>query len=142
MFVKIVNNNVARFPYNIGDLKKENPSTSFPKPITENELAAFDVYPVTPTASPECDSKTHRVRQGVDLIDGVWTQTWSLQELPEQQASNNIRAERDRRLVKSDWSQLSDAPVDSAAWATYRQALRDLPSQSGFPFNITWPTQP
>jgi hypothetical protein len=142
MFVKIVDNNVARFPYNIGDLKKENPSTSFPKPITENELAAFDVYPVTSTASPAFDNKTHRVRQGVELIDGVWTQTWSLQELPEQQANDNIRAERDRRLAKCDWSQLSDAPVDSTAWATYRQALRDLPSQSGFPFNITWPTQP
>jgi len=142
MFVKIVDNNVAGFPYNVGDLKKENPNVSFPSPITENALAAFDVYPVTPTEAPEYNNKTHRVRQDVKLIDGVWTQTWSLQELPEQQTSDNIRAERDRRLVKSDWSQLSDAPVDSAAWATYRQALRDLPSQEGFPFNITWPTQP
>ena len=142
MFVKIVDNNVAGFPYNIGDLKKENPNVSFPSPITENALAAFDVYSVTSTASPECDSKTHRVRQGVELIDGVWTQTWSLQQLPEQQATDNIRAERDRRLVKSDWSQLSDVSVDATAWATYRQELRDLPSQSGFPFNITWPTQP
>ena len=142
MFVKIVNNNVAGFPYNIGDLNKENPNVSFPSPITENALAAFDVYPVTPTEAPEYNNKTHRVRQGVELIDGVWTQTWSLQELSEQQASDNIRAERDRCLVKSDWSQLSDAPVDAAAWATYRQELRDLPSQSEFPFNITWPTQP
>ena len=142
MFVKILDNNVARFPYNIGDLKKENPNVSFPSPITENALVAFNVYPVTPTEAPEYNNKTHRVRQDVELIDGVWTQTWSLQELPEQQASDNIRAERDRRLVKSDWSQLSDAPVDSAAWSTYRQELRDLPSQSGFPFNITWPTQP
>ena len=142
MYVKIVNNSVSKFPYNISDLKKENPNISFPNPITEDALVAFDVYPVTPTAPPEYDNKTHRVRQNVELIDGIWTQTWSLQELPEQQASDNIRNERDRRLIKSDWTQLSDASVDSTAWATYRQALRDLPSQDGFPFNITWPTQP
>jgi hypothetical protein len=142
MFVKIVNNSVAKFPYNIGDLKKENPNVSFPSPITENAFVAFDVYPVTPIAAPEFDSRTHRVIQGVELIDGVWTQTWRLQELPEQQASDNIRAERNRRLAGCDWSQLSDAPVDTAAWVTYRQALRDLPSQEGFPYNITWPTKP
>ena len=142
MYVKVVNNSAADFPYNIGNLKRDNSNISFPNPLTEDILAGFNVYPVTPTAAPEYDNKTHRARKGVELIDGIWTQTWSLQELPEQQASDNIRYERDRRLVKSDWSQLSDAPVDAAAWATYRQALRDLPFQDGFPFNITWPTQP
>lgn len=52
------------------------------------------------------------------------------------------RKERDLLLSESDWTQLADAQVDKSAWATYRQLLRDVPSQSGFPFNITWPTQP
>jgi hypothetical protein len=53
-----------------------------------------------------------------------------------------IRAQRDQLLTASDWTQMPDAPVDQAAWATYRQALRDIPQQAGFPTDITWPTKP
>jgi len=52
-----------------------------------------------------------------------------------------IRAERNKLLADCDWTQLADAPVDAAAWAVYRQALRDITEQSD-PFNITWPTKP
>jgi len=54
----------------------------------------------------------------------------------------DIRAERNQLLADSDWTQMPDAPVDQAAWATYRQALRDIPQQAGFPTEITWPTKP
>lgn len=53
-----------------------------------------------------------------------------------------VRNDRNTRLSQCDWTQLADSPVDKAAWATYRQELRDLPSQAGFPWNVTWPTQP
>jgi uncharacterized protein YbjT (DUF2867 family) len=53
-----------------------------------------------------------------------------------------MRGRRDRLLAASDWTQVADAPVDAAAWATYRQALRDVPAQAGFPDNITWPEVP
>jgi hypothetical protein len=49
------------------------------------------------------------------------------------------RAQRDALLTASDWTQVADAPVDQAAWATYRQALRDVPAQVGFPESIDWP---
>lgn len=52
------------------------------------------------------------------------------------------RAKRDNLLSNSDWTQVADAPVDQTAWATYRQALRDIPSQVGFPNEIEWPTEP
>lgn len=52
------------------------------------------------------------------------------------------REQRDLLLQQSDWTQVPDAPVNAASWATYRQALRDVPSQSGFPDSITWPTKP
>ena len=57
-------------------------------------------------------------------------------------AAVEIRTERDAKLTQSDWTQVIDAPIDQAAWATYRQALRDIPSQTGFPNEITWPTEP
>ena len=57
-------------------------------------------------------------------------------------AAAEIRTERDAKLTESDWTQVADAPVDKAAWATYRQALRDIPSQAGFPNEVTWPVEP
>jgi hypothetical protein len=53
-----------------------------------------------------------------------------------------IRKERDAKLTESDWTQVADAPVDKAVWTVYRQALRDIPSQAGFPNEVTWPTEP
>jgi hypothetical protein len=53
-----------------------------------------------------------------------------------------VRADRNKRLADCDWTQLADSPVDKAVWATYRQALRDVPAQAGFPWTINWPTQP
>lgn len=56
--------------------------------------------------------------------------------------SAQARLQRDALLTRSDWTQIADAPVDKAAWATYRQALRDITIQAGFPENIDWPVSP
>jgi hypothetical protein len=53
-----------------------------------------------------------------------------------------LRLQRNELLAQSDWTQVADAPVDAAAWATYRQALRDLPANTTDPRNPTWPTKP
>lgn len=55
---------------------------------------------------------------------------------------NEVRKERNKLLSESDWTQVEDAPVDKALWATYRQALRDITAQSDFPWTITWPDAP
>jgi hypothetical protein len=56
--------------------------------------------------------------------------------------AGDIRAQRNRLLSACDWTQLADAPVDDLAWAVYRQALRDIPDQPGFPANVVWPVAP
>jgi hypothetical protein len=53
-----------------------------------------------------------------------------------------VRAERSAKLAATDWTQITDATADKTAWATYRQALRDITAQVGFPWTINWPTQP
>tara|TARA_Y100000004_G_scaffold31402_1_gene32847 strand:+ start:867 stop:1388 length:522 start_codon:yes stop_codon:yes gene_type:complete len=58
------------------------------------------------------------------------------------EASSKYRDQRNRLLAASDWTQLADSSADASAWATYRQALRDLPTTDGWPHNITWPTEP
>lgn len=60
-------------------------------------------------------------------------------------AAADVTAKRDKLLLDSDWTQLPDVPLteeQKAAWASYRQELRDIPQQSGYPFNVIYPTQP
>jgi hypothetical protein len=61
---------------------------------------------------------------------------------PTDKLFKRIRKWRDAELVKSDWTQLADAVCDKTAWATYRQALRDLPATNADPFKIELPTAP
>lgn len=59
--------------------------------------------------------------------------------------AQQARSRRNNALLSCDWTQMPDSPISDtkkAEWATYRQSLRDLPDQSGFPSTITWPTEP
>lgn len=57
---------------------------------------------------------------------------------------SQFKAQRDQLLKDCDWTQVSDCPIpNKAAWATYRQVLRDMPAQANFdPANPAWPTKP
>ena len=82
---------------------------------------------------------------------GRWRQTWAVAPMNEeeiaartQQEWNAVRAQRNFRLAMCDWTQLPDAPlsnIEMQEWASYRQALRDITTQSD-PFNIEWPVSP
>ena len=56
--------------------------------------------------------------------------------------AKSVRATRDAKLAETDWTQVADAPVDKTVWATYRQALRDITTQTGFPWTVTYPEKP
>jgi hypothetical protein len=58
------------------------------------------------------------------------------------QKANEVRYKRNMLLTQSDWTQLADAPVDNLAWAVYRQSLRDITLQAGFPFTVDFPVAP
>lgn len=151
MHVKITNGNVDTYPYSVGQLRRDNPNTSFPKRIPDDMLAGWGVHPVTFTAQPDIDDRTQKVEQEAtpSLVAGAWTVSWTTssktaEEIAEYDAdaAANVRAERDGLLARSDWTQVADAPVDATAWATYRQALRDITDQAGFPNEINWPAKP
>ena len=85
----------------------------------------------------------------VENPDGSYTATpRSDEDIAAYQANKNtqqaqsVRATRGQKLADSDWTQVADSPVDKAVWATYRQALRDITAQSGFPWSVTWPDAP
>jgi hypothetical protein len=142
MFVKLTaSGQPSQFPYTLGNLRRDNSQTSFPKKIPDELLAEYDVYPVQQNAAPDVDSKTHNVRQSVELVDGVWTQVWSVVQIDEQAAADNVRAYRNKLISDTDWMALTDNTM-TPEWAAYRQALRDVTAQDGFPFSVVWPVAP
>ena len=147
MYIKLTNGTPT--PYTIGQLRKDNPNTSFPRSIPDETLAAYDVYPYTRAEQPMFDKRTQKLDVGsITQIDGAWVEGWSItdktaEEITEydEQQAQNIRNQRSELLAETDWMGLSDVTM-SAEMATYRQALRDITSQEGFPNNVTFPEKP
>jgi len=153
MYVKITNGSVDTYPYNVGQLRRDNPNTSFPKQIPNDMLESYGVFPVTFADMPSIDDRTQAIEQETapSFVNGVWTVNWTtISKTSDEVAAHDAdvikskRARRDALLSVTDWTQVADAPVDAAAWATYRQALRDITSHANFP-NLNeadWPVKP
>ena len=138
------------------------PNTSFPKILAPEVLADFNAVAILegPHATPTSPYE-YSFRYGIQEINGKYftkyslgpifvdneTQTALEQEteykarIDDQQATS-VRNSRNQLLKDSDWTQVVDAKVDTKVWAIYRQELRDITSQVGFPFTIVWPIQP
>lgn len=126
-----------------------NSNTSMPQQLTEatiNDLGGDVVF-----EGPQAQPTRYQVafRDGVEEIEGKWYTKYSVSDMgaeaiaatdAEQAAA--VRTDRNKRLADSDWTQLADTPVTGTAWATYRQALRNVTAQAGFPWEITWPDAP
>lgn len=135
--------------YSIQKLRADNPNVSFPTDPTEATLAEWGVFTLHAGVQPVVDHTKNITEGQPQLIDGKWTQTWVTSDATEQEIaerfarqSASVRDSRQVLLSASDWTQLPDAPLTDAkrqAWSTYRQALRDITAQAGFPWNITWP---
>lgn len=149
MLVKVVNGRVEKYPYSISDLRLDNPGTSFPKVTPDATLAAYGVYSVSDTPRPNADYTKNVVEDEPRQVDGKWTQVWNVSDAsPEEisariaEKSKSVRSDRNYLLQQTDWMALQDADPMSPAWASYRQALRDITKQAGFPFDVTWPDRP
>lgn len=149
MYVKVTNGVVEKYPYSIGELRKDNRNVSFPANPSNETLAEWNVYPVAPQNSPSFNYATHSCeRVDPTLQDGAWVETWAVTEATEEQKQQRttdkaveVRSQRDFRLRETDWRFRSDMNP-SQAWIDYCQALRDIPQQAGFPWNVQWPTKP
>lgn len=150
MYLHINNAGDIHYPATGEYLAEAYPSTSFPQELEYANLQDFGVYPVVLTIPPNTDPKVERLVEDVPVyLNGVWQQNWKKIPLDQDQLSSlaqvlaqDTRQKRLRLLQNSDWTQVLDAPVDQSAWASYRQALRDVTTQPGFPHDVTWPTQP
>lgn len=149
MLVLIENDEVKAFPLSISEVKQMFPNVSFTDESLLVGAPELGVFPVSPTARPECPHTKNANGDFCEKIDGVWVQTWTLTDASEEEVAARVdaqwaqvRADRNMRLAACDWTQLPDAPLSNIQmqeWASYRQALRDITTQSD-PFNIQWPT--
>jgi hypothetical protein len=150
LYVKLApDGSVEQYPYTLTDLVKAHRNVSFPTVITSDILVDFGLALVTPTDQPTVDHTQNLTRSAEKLPDGSYAETWtavaaSTEEIAERTANetDSVRFVRNETLKNSDWTQLPDSPVDSVDWAAYRQDLRDIPQQVGFPWTVTWPTEP
>ena len=154
MFALIENGALKQYPYNFAQLKVANPNVSFPTSPSDETLQEFGMYRVFNATQPEL-TDTQVLQEDSPIFsseDQRWTQVWRVRDMTAEEVqqrndsqSASVRAERGNLLVASDWTQVDDSPltnIKKAEWATYRQALRDVTTQSGFPWTITWPDAP
>jgi hypothetical protein len=89
------------------------------------------------------DTNSHSIALYADAISGMFGEIAEFVPLSDSKNENDVRFLRNSLLAATDWSQSSDVPAATRdKWLEYRQALRDIPQQSGFPNNIIWPTKP
>lgn len=149
MYVKVANNAVDTFPYSVRKLRSDNPQTSFPAVMTDDMLSSWDVYPVTISDKPStAHNEVAEKNNTPTLSNNVWTLGWTTRSLTTDEVNEEKKIQRETRdtlLAECDWTQMPDSPLSDSKkteWATYRTNLRNVPTQSGFPTNITWPTKP
>ena len=132
-----------------GEFRALHSNTSMPQQLSEELLNDFgaDVVLEGPQAQPTRYQTAFA--NGVEQLDGKWYTKYSVAEMDAEaivakdiEQAKAMREQRGEKLKDSDWTQVADAPVDKAIWATYRQALRDITAQSGFPWSVTWPDAP
>ena len=137
------------------DLYYKYPNISFPKPLTSYVIDTYGLEVILEGPQPQVTPPYETViRQGIEEIKGKWFTKYVIgpiftnQEEEDSyrlnidtQASEGIRDTRNSLISKSDWMGCSDV-IMSDEWREYRQELRDITTQEGFPHNVEWPNEP
>lgn len=153
-----------------GEWRSANPNISMPRTWNQNVLDALNIEAVFETPKPDVGPYQNAARNGVTQdANGNWVQAWAVVDMfsdytdeegalhtkAEQEAAyqanldaeaaKSVRTERAQRLAETDWVVIfhtekgTNIPLE---WEAYRQALRDITAQDGFPHSVVWPTKP
>ncbi len=131
----------------IGHYKKLFPATSFPTTGPDTSFMEANSALGVTIWKPH-DKTTQKLIPVEPYIEDNQVFTVAVADKTEEDiaqdnlnTANEVRAKRNQLLVQSDWTQVADAPVDKAAWATYRQELRNITIQQNFPLDVIWPQE-
>ena len=146
------------------------PNVSFPRVLTVEIFNSYGYDPILegPQATVTAPYEVS-VRSGIEEVNGQWFTKYvvgptftdttdedgnvttaaeneaAYKQRIDDEAAKRVREERNKRLSNCDWTQLADSPLNLEAknyWALYRETLRMIPQQDGFPHNVTWPPEP
>lgn len=150
--------------------RSAHPNISFPRVLTPDILAGFDYDPILEGPQAQTTPPYQiSVRDGIEQVGGQWftkyiagpvfqdytddqgvvhtaSEQWEAYCFDKDAAQKEVvRADRNKRLADCDWTQLVDSPLSpdaKLAWQLYRETLRMVPEQPGFPWNVQWPPEP
>ena len=148
LYLKAIDNVVEKYPYSLGQLRKDNPNTSFPKQPSLASLAEFDMYPVTEVTPTLADGEKLVKVWTPTLVSGEWilphqAVAKTAEDLATESAVAwaNLREQRDKLLAETDWTASTDVTM-SAEMTEYRKLLRALPANTADFFNPVYPVKP
>lgn len=153
-----------------GQVRSLYPNTSFPKTWSSALVEELGLDPVFETPAPTLTVYQTTYKNGVEQdANGNWVWKWEIGPVFQDttdtegnvvtaaeheaaykasidaEAAKNVRTTRDAKLAECDWLVIKAAETGvplAADWVAYRQALRDVPTQAGFPHNVEWPVKP
>jgi len=148
LLIKANGSTVEQYPYSLGLLRKDNPNTSFPKQPSAEDMAAFNVHPVTEVTPTVGDGQRLAKTWTPTLVSGDWVLDHQAVDLTDAEVAEatavlaaDAREKRDGLLAATDFYALSDV-VMTIEMTAYRTLLRNLTTQADFPTEINWPTKP
>ena len=160
MQIRIRQTGAVMYESELRSYLKANDGPSYDQ-LTPEVMEAIGVDPVF--EGPQATGGTvyqYSQRSGVEQIEGKWYTKYILgpvfvdgettaaeqeaeyKALKDAEQAANVRRTRNDKLKDCDWTQIADSTADKEAWAAYRQALRDITTQAGFPWTIDWPVAP
>ena len=165
MYAKVSGGTLIKFPYTFGDLRRDNPNVSFPKDISTTTMNRYGMVSVREGTKPDITTYQKLERNaspvrpvigqdedGNDIHENYWEIGYTVVDMTAEEiaakdetTAQNVRGERDAKLVETDWRVIRAYETGSnipAEWELYRQALRDITTQEGFPHTVTWPVAP
>ena len=154
-----------------GEIRRSMPNTSLPRVWTADicEFLGIDPVLAAPAPAPSGEYKVVSRNGVVQDANGNWVEAYVERDMfsdyvdeegvtvtkteqeqaytarKNEEAATAVRAERDKLIASCDWMAIKafeGGTTVSTEWATYRQALRDVSAQAGFPNDITWPEKP
>lgn len=158
-YAKVYLGQLLKFPYSLDELRLDNPFTKY-----EDNVDVAEIFPhteeatqkgntlveVTDSPMPAYDPITHRIEaRGPVLSDGVWVRGWEIVAKSEEeiamfkaQTAQLVKMRIEHLIEHCSLLQSANDPARKNALAAYRQALRDVTIQAGFPWEIEWPESP
>jgi hypothetical protein len=100
MYIKLKNNEIEKYPYNIGQLYVDNPDTSFPSSLPDSLLEEYEVYEVVSVEQPSITHKQNLVEGTPVNEDGVWKQVWNITDKPIDEVSAIQESNRKQAYIE------------------------------------------